>query len=235
MFLSLKRVIFRKPAVPGRKLDDLSLPALFLFEFAVVLLGVLAAQGLQSLSQRWAERDRAALAVRAFEQDKADFVDFIAYAEAADPCVSAYFDQLHAIADGSDKPADFAVMPVFLPQPWVTEWDAATNEAVLEHESHEVLEEHVNFERYSQRLYENGQEASRLWGIVRVVERDGFRADPVASAGVHAALGQLAANWSSVTRTARSASQAISLQPQSVSRERVNGALGSIPGCKVRI
>ena len=235
MFLALRRLLFRDRGTEEQGARELSLSGLFIFEFVVVLLGVLAAQTIQNVAQTANERRIARTAVKDFERDKADFVDFIAYVEHATPCVEAYLDALHDRADFNANEDTIATPKVLIPQPWVTAWDAQTIRAVVDRYDRDIYQDHTNLERYSQRLFEADREASALWGTVSVLQRPGSMEQPLLRAEVHSALGQLAANWQQVERAARGAAAVTSGMEVPVTTDRVNGALSGIPGCETRI
>jgi hypothetical protein len=119
----------------GRRLSSL-----FLFEFVVVVLGVLAAQLLQDWFGRRAEERRANEAVAAFEQEAQQLATTSAFRVRTHECEANRLQQLIRVARaGASATLEQRAMPL-MPMPVITPWEEGTRSAVRRHAAPEVLQ-----------------------------------------------------------------------------------------------
>jgi hypothetical protein len=135
---------------------------LFLFEFVVVLLGVLAAQMLQDFVAERRSRDDAAFAYDQLQQNIANMKAIANFWDRSAPCL---IDHVQTIAEaasvGRPLPTNAIGRPA-LPTPEFTEWTEATRAAVERRFGPEVVADHDSV----------GQQAQIILGFNREIASD---------------------------------------------------------------
>jgi hypothetical protein len=135
---------------------------LFLFEFVVVLLGVLAAQMLQDFVAERRSRDDAAFAYDQLQQNIANMKAIANFWDRSAPCLIDHVQRVaEAASVGRPLPTNAIGRPA-LPTPEFTEWTEATRAAVERRFGPEVVADHDSV----------GQQAQIILGFNREIASD---------------------------------------------------------------
>lgn len=156
------RGFFRPGSKSFRRLRFERAARLFLFEFVVVLLGVLAAQMLQDVVAERRSRGNAAFAYGQLQQNIANLKAIGNFWDRSAPCL---IDHVKMIASAASAPRMLpanAIGRPALPTPEFTEWTEATRAAVEQRFGPQVVADHDSV----------GQQAQIILGFNREIASD---------------------------------------------------------------
>lgn len=205
---------------------------LFVFEFVVVLLGVLAAQSLQSAFVSRQNREIADEAVREHRADLADFANYADYHLRAHTCQIAYLRRLRDAAFSGEKPADLPFRPPTEPVVWVAQWDNETRRVVRRYYGQDMLTEHARFELFSSRLQRRRDDAMLDWGVVSLITFPDFADDPAVQSEIQLALARLIAMRVDTRSIASTVDDELQDRNYEIDEEKVGTAMKSLVNCE---
>lgn len=145
---------------------------LFLFEFVVVLLGVLAAQMLQSWASRRQARDQASAAVTHLRGEAAQMLSGARFWDENAQCLRDHVrDIAIAAAQGRNMSARDIGRPA-LPTPEVTQWDQATLLAVRASYGEPVVQAYQDLEKDAEITIGFNSEIARDWAVFGLLDSE---------------------------------------------------------------
>ncbi|WP_143738037.1 hypothetical protein [Erythrobacter donghaensis] len=206
---------------------------LFAFEFVVVLLGVLAAQSLQTVYASRQLKQLADDAVAEHRDDLQDFVDFMEYQRRANDCQRDYLRRLRNAAASGTKPDDLPFRPPAYPQVWVAQWDSETRRAVRRFYGRELLLEHTRLERGSELLKLRRDQAIIEWGTTSLVATPDFGKDAGVRSAIIISTGKLYAITVDMRNLAINAGTTFDRSPYTPDETKIGQALSSLVGCEL--
>ena len=170
MFKALREYFARpeeRPPIRGR---GRRLSALFLFEFVVVVLGVLAAQLLQDWFAARAEERRGREAVAAFEREAQQFATTSAFRVRTHECEAGRLRELVRLArSGSAATSEQRAMPM-MPMPLITRWEEGTRTAVQRHADPELIQRYDGLLILATMMSERQRRLEDQWADFRLLD-----------------------------------------------------------------
>lgn len=146
--------------------------ALFTFEFAVVVLGVLAAQLLQDWFAQRNEARRAKEAMTSFTQELGSFRAMAEYRIRADECETDRILRLGRLASSGSKAAPADLQPPIMPMPTFTLWSEDTISAVTRHSDSAYLKTYDATTLLARMISERQRRLEDQWADFRLLSPD---------------------------------------------------------------
>ena len=144
---------------------------LFLFEFVVVVTGVLVAQLLQEYFVDSRARREVAATVERARQEAAGFRATSEYWLAAAPCLERKMDQLmRAAAEGVDRPELHGPRPR-MPLSALTPWSEATMNAARQIYGDEEVAVYLALQTEAAKMAEDSHELAGDWALLGLADR----------------------------------------------------------------
>jgi len=203
---------------------------LFLFEFVVVLFGVLAAQRLQEAGVQARARSDAAAAVERAEHETASFRATSEYWLRAGPCLAGQMDVLmRAAATGEDLPGEFPRprMPLSSFTPWTEGTSIAARSAFGEG----LVSDYAGLQVMAAKMAEDSHDLAGEWALLSLLDP---RFGPVAREdrlNARVAAGRIKGRLASLRVTARNAVAAA--ERRKVATDPARRSLLTLPaGCE---
>lgn len=176
---------------------------LFLFEFAVVLLGVLAAQ----LTQGWfavrADRARAQEAVAMLHREAEQFARLAEFRLRTHECEKARIERLVQLADGDGRATPEDIATPLMPMPSITEWSDATRALVALHAGMEEANGHDGFKLLATMISERQRRLEDQWADFRLLSHGDGTLDDGERAAVRLAAARVAGLLHQIDNNAR--------------------------------
>ncbi len=207
MFQAIRRQLLRWPAfemTPARKRRAVRWGGLFLFEFTVVLLGVLAAQRLQDAAANARARSDAASAIERAEREAANFRATSEYWLRAGPCLARQMDEvMRSAALGQG-------LPTQLPRPrmplsGLTPWSESTVLAARRAFGDDLVSDYSGLHIMAAKMAQDSHELAGEWALLSLLDP---RLGPVAREdrlNARLAAGRIKGRLASLRVTARNA------------------------------
>jgi hypothetical protein len=143
---------------------------LFLFEFVVVLLGVLAAQVLQNFVAERRSRGDAAFAYDQLRQNIANLKAIAAFWDRSAPCLINHVEGIaRAASAGKALPGNQIGRPA-LPTPEFTEWTEPTRVAVESRYGPQVVADHDSVGQQAQIILGFNREIASDWSAFALLD-----------------------------------------------------------------
>lgn len=143
--------------------------ALFVFEFVVVLLGVLAAQLLQGWFADRGDARRAREAVVALDLEAKRFATVAEYRLRAHACETGRLARLMKIIRSGEVADEAERVTPIMPMPLVTEWSDATRAVVGRHETNRALNRYDSLRLMGQMISERQRQLENQWADFRLL------------------------------------------------------------------
>lgn len=145
---------------------------LFLFEFIVVLLGVLAAQMLQGWAAKRQSRENARSAVAHLRREASQMLAISHFWQRVAPCLEAHVGNIAiAASQGRDMTAQEIGRPA-LPSPDVTHWDQTTFLAARSSYGEGVAQAYQDLDGQAEIIDSIDQEIAQQWAAFALLESD---------------------------------------------------------------
>lgn len=173
MFAAL-REYFARPHEPastrgrGRRLAQL-----FVFEFVVVLLGVLAAQFLQDLFSERKDARRAHAAVAAFDEETKRFATTAEYRLRAHECETARLARFRELIRTGGVATEAELITPIMPMPGITDWSDDTKQIVARHVNNQAVNRYGGVRMLAQMISERQRQLEDQWADFRLLETAG--------------------------------------------------------------
>ena len=169
MFLAIRDYFARPDETVMRRGRGRRLIALFLFEFIVVVLGVLAAQLLQDRFAQRNEARRAREAVMALAEESANFLTIAEYRIRADECESKRIARLASLAASGDTARPDDLKPPIMPMPTITAWSDDTRSAVMRYAGAKDVRAYDLMSLYARMISERQRRLEDQWADFRLL------------------------------------------------------------------
>jgi hypothetical protein len=161
---------------------------LFLFEFVVVLLGVLAAQMLQNWAANRQARDEARIAVQQTRRDIAGLAAITGFWERSAPCLIDHVTNIARVAAAGGTLSTQQIGRPALPTPDAASWSDATRSAVERNFGVAAVQDHdLNAVAPANIILGYNREIASEWAVFGLLDPAFGRPSPLDRANVRLA------------------------------------------------
>jgi hypothetical protein len=143
---------------------------LFLFEFVVVLLGVLAAQMLQEFVAERRSRGDAEFAYGQLQQNIANMKAIASFWNRSAPCLINHVEMIASAASAGRMLAPKAIGRPALPTPEFTDWTEATRAAVERRFGSQIVADHDSVGQQAQIIVGFNREIASDWSAFPLLD-----------------------------------------------------------------
>lgn len=169
MFSAIREYFARPDDPPLRRGRGRRLAALFVFEFVVVLFGVLAAQLLQDWFSARGDVRRAREAVAALDEETKRFATVAEYRLRAHKCETDRLERLTAVIRSGEAASEAERATPIMPMPIVTEWSDSTRALVARHGSSRTLNRYDALRLLAHMISERQRQLENQWADFRLL------------------------------------------------------------------
>jgi hypothetical protein len=163
MFAALREYFARPEAPVGRRGRGRRLAQLFVFEFVVVLLGVLAAALLQDWFAERKDARSAQAAVAALDEETRRFADAAEYRMRAHDCETARLARLGELIRTGGTATEAERDSPLMPMPVITDWSEDTKQIVTRHVGKQAVNRYGALRLLAQMISERQRQLEDQW------------------------------------------------------------------------
>jgi hypothetical protein len=163
MFAALRDYFARPEAPVERRGRGRRLAQLFLFEFVVVLLGVLAAALLQDWFAERKDARSAQAAVAALDEETGRFVTSAEYRLRAHECETARLARLGELIRTGGTATEAERDSPIMPMPVITDWSEDTKQLVTRHVGQQAVNRYGALRLLAQMISERQRQLEDQW------------------------------------------------------------------------